>query len=174
MFSKVWPTQDTHRYFQYLHQVGYGEKLMGETFFFHKYFLLLASPRLFLSSNYFNDGGLLAVQFWTFKHQKIYLCFQLKTHSIHVDLWTVFRVGTELIYLADAYEYYYGEHREEGQELIREYCEIKTHLRVKIEHPKPDPDVEAQQTSLSKVSIPSVFLSGEQRGHSAIILTYIP
>ena len=73
MFSKVWPTQETHRYFQYLHQVGYGEKLMGETFFFQKYFLLLASPRLFLSSNYFNDGGLLAVQFWTFYIRK-YIC----------------------------------------------------------------------------------------------------
>ena len=75
-------------------------------------------------------------------------------------MWTVVRL-TVMMYLADAYEYYYGEHREEGQELIREYCEIKTHLRVKIEHPKPDPDVEAQQTPLPKVSIPSVFLSGE-------------
>ena len=74
---------------------------------------------------------------------------------------TIIQCHTQLIYLVDAYEYYYGEHREEGQELIREYCEIKTHLRVKIEHPKPDPDVEAQQTPLPKVSIPSVFLSGE-------------
>jgi len=89
MFSKVWPTQDTYRYFPYLDQVDYSEKLM------------------------------------------------------------------------DAYEYYYGEHRAEGQQLIREYCQMKTHLRVRIEHPKPDPDLEAQQHSLPRVSIPSVFLSGE-------------
>ena len=76
-------------------------------------------------------------------------------------MWPVLRRQSQLIYLADAYEYYYGEHREEGQDLVREYCEIKTHLRVKIEHPKPDPEVEAQQTPLAKVSIPSVFLSGE-------------
>ena len=63
--------------------------------------------------------------------------------------------------LADSYEYYYGEHREEGQDLIREYCEMKTHLRVRIEHPKPDPELESQQQPLSRVSIPSVFLSGE-------------
>ena len=67
----------------------------------------------------------------------------------------------QYLLIADAYEYYYGEHRAEGQQLIREYCQMKTHLRVRIEHPKPDPDLEAQQHSLPRVSIPSVFLSGE-------------
>jgi len=65
--------------------------------------------------------------------------------------------------LMDAYEYYYGDHREEGHELINQYCEIKTHLKVKIEHPKQDDDkdVTTQQKHLSKLSIPSVFLTGE-------------
>jgi len=63
----------------------------------------------------------------------------------------------------DAYEYYYGDHREEGHELINQYCEIKTHLKVKIEHPKQDDDKDltTQQKHLSKLSIPSVFLTGE-------------
>ena len=30
MFSKVWPTPETFKYFQYLTEVSYGEKLMGE------------------------------------------------------------------------------------------------------------------------------------------------
>ena len=99
----------------------------------------------------------MAVQFWTFNIRK-YICVFNEKQTLYI---LTVQSQTVLIYLVDAYEYYYGEHREEGQELIREYCEIKTHLRVKIEHPKPDPDVEAQQTPLAKVSIPSVFLSGE-------------
>ena len=33
------------------------------------------------------------------------------------------------LFFSDAYEYYYGDHRSEGQELLREYCQMKTHLR---------------------------------------------
>jgi len=62
----------------------------------------------------------------------------------------------------DAYEYYYGDHREEGHELINQYCDMKTHLKVKIEHPKQDDQEQTQQQKhLSKLSIPSVFLTGE-------------
>ena len=63
---------------------------------------------------------------------------------------------------SDAYEYYYGDHRDEGRELINQYCDMKTHLRVKIEHPKQDdPEQTPQQKQQSKLSIPSVFLTGE-------------
>ena len=30
----------------------------------------------------------------------------------------------------DAYEFYYSEHREEGVEYLREYCQDKVHLKV--------------------------------------------
>lgn len=32
LFSKIWPTLDTHKYFPYLETVSYGEKLMGKSF----------------------------------------------------------------------------------------------------------------------------------------------
>jgi len=90
LFTKVWPTSETHNYFKYLDEVSYGEKLM------------------------------------------------------------------------DAFEYYYGDHREEGHDLIKTYCEMKTHLRVKVEHPKPDPDKNESNIPppMPKVAIPSVFLGG--------------
>ena len=34
MFTKVWPTPETFKYFQYLEEVSYGEKLMGEEIYF--------------------------------------------------------------------------------------------------------------------------------------------
>jgi len=89
MFTKVWPTPETFKYFQYLTEVSYGEKLM------------------------------------------------------------------------DAFEYFYGEHRTEGHDLIRQYAEMNTHLRVKIGHPKADLDQEVNLPPSSRVSIPSVFLTGE-------------
>jgi len=61
---------------------------------------------------------------------------------------------------ADAFEYYYGDHRDEGRELINQYCDMKTHLKVKVEHPKHE-DQEQPQQQLPKISIPSVFLTGE-------------
>jgi len=88
-FSKLWPTSETFKYFPYLQEVLYCEKLM------------------------------------------------------------------------DAYEFYYGDHREEGQELVNEYCEMKIHLKVKIEHPKQEEEVVQQQKNLTKLSIPTVFLTGE-------------
>ena len=81
-----------------------------------------------------------------------------QSHSGNTTCVSVFQLRPVL---ADAFEYYYGDHRAEGQDLIREYCQMKTHLRVRIEHPKPDPELEAHQQTLSRVSIPSVFLSGE-------------
>lgn len=77
---------------------------------------------------------------------------------------------------ADAYEYYYGDHREEGQELLNTYCSVKAHQRVKVSTIRTEfaaylgvVQVEAprQQEAtdlppqLPKVSIPSVFLAGE-------------
>ena len=60
-----------------------------------------------------------------------------------------------------AFEYFYGDHRAEGHDLIRQYCDMKTHLKVKVDHPKADPEKDAniQQTQASRLSIPSVFLS---------------
>ena len=34
--------------------------------------------------------------------------------------------------MVDAYEYYYGDHRCEGEELLREYCKMKTHLKSRL------------------------------------------
>ena len=48
-----------------------------------------------------------------------------------------------------------------GHDLIRQYAEMSTHLRVKIGHPKADLDHEVNLPPSSRVSIPSVFLSGE-------------
>ena len=66
------------------------------------------------------------------------------------------------VLFSDAFEYYYGDHREEGHDLIKTYCEMKTHLRVKVEHPKPDPDKNESNIPppMPKVAIPSVFLGG--------------
>jgi len=88
MFTKVWPTSETHKYFPYLEEISYGEKIM------------------------------------------------------------------------DAYEYYYGDHREEGHDLIREYCGSKTHFRVKIDVPHREHEHEISLPPQSRLSIPSVFLSG--------------
>ena len=66
MFSKVWPTSETYKYFKFLDEVSYGEKLMGEL-------------------------------------HVIYVLSGLNKHLLFLD----------------AYEYYYGEYRNEGQELIR-------------------------------------------------------
>lgn len=48
-----------------------------------------------------------------------------------------------------------------GHDLIRQYAEMNTHLKVKIGHPKADLDHEVNLPPSSRVSIPSVFLSGE-------------
>jgi len=90
MFTKVWPTTQTFKYFPYFKQLSYAEKLM------------------------------------------------------------------------DAYEYYYGDHRCEGEELLREYCKMKTHLKVKIvKQHKTERKIDSDSQSTPKVSIPSVFLAGE-------------
>ena len=61
---------------------------------------------------------------------------------------------------SDAYEYYYGDHREEGHDLIREYCGSKTHFRVKIDVPHREHEHEVSLPPQSRLSIPSVFLGG--------------
>ena len=33
MFTKVWPTSETHKYFPYLEEISYGEKIMGKRYF---------------------------------------------------------------------------------------------------------------------------------------------
>ena len=71
-------------------------------------------------------------------------------------------MGNILAIFSDAHEYYYGDHREEGHELINQYCDMKTHIKVKIEHPKQDDQEQTQQQKhLPKLSIPSVFLTRE-------------
>ena len=34
------------------------------------------------------------------------------------------------IFVPDAYEYYYADHRGEGVEYVAEYCEEKSHLKI--------------------------------------------
>jgi len=89
VFTKIWPTSETFKYFPYMDQLSYCEKLM------------------------------------------------------------------------DAYEYYYGDHRDEGQELINQYTDMKHHLKVRFEPPHKPEEQEQPPQQLSKISIPSVFLTGE-------------
>ena len=83
------------------------------------------------------------------KGQCIFICFAKNAYFIWIH-----------IMFLDAYEYYYGDHREEGHDLIREYCGSKTHFRVKIDVPHREHEHEISLPPQSRLSIPSVFLSG--------------
>ena len=83
----------------------------------------------------------------------------LSFHPLFSSVLQRMRTSSHIMFL-DAYEYYYGDHREEGHDLIREYCGSKTHFRVKIDVPHREHEHEISLPPQSRLSIPSVFLSG--------------